>query len=251
MLDRFNLSSAKPISTPMDPGAKFSKEQCPSTPTQVAKMQGIPYAEGIGSILWPVMISRPDCAFVVSMLAQFVQNPAKIHWEALKHVMVYLGSTKALWLTFGGGPLTKPIVKGYCDANWAGQPHQHLISGYLFHLGLGAVSWSSKKQYIIALSSTESEYITLAHSVKEGVWLRYLISEILDTKPTTMGVNCDNQGAIALTKDNKFHQRSKHIDIHYHYIREAVEDEQIKVSYIPTDQNPADIFTKPLPKTKF
>ena len=214
-------------------------------------MQGIPYAEGIGSILWPVMISRPDCAFPVSTLAQFVQNLARIHWEALKRVMVYLGSTKALWLTFGGGPLAKPITKGYCDADWAGQPHRHSISGYSFHLGLGAVSWSSKKQYIIALLSTESKYIALAHSVKEGVWLRYLISEILDTKPTTMGVNCDNQGAIALTKDNKFHQRSKHIDIRYHYICEAVEDEQIKVSYIPTDQNPANIFTKPLPKTKF
>ena len=208
MLDRFNLSSAKPVSTPMDLGAKFLKEQCPLTPRQVAKMQGILYAEGIGSVLWPMIILRLDCTFAVSMLAQFMQNPAKIHWEALKRVTVYLGSTKALWLTFGGGPLAKPIMKGYCDADWAGQPHQHSILGYLFHLGLGAVSWSSKKQYIIALLSTKSEYIVLAHSVKEGVWLRYLISEILDTKPTTMGVNCDNQGAIALTKDNKFHQRS-------------------------------------------
>ena len=97
--------------------------------------------------------------FAVSTLAQFVQNLAKIHWEALKRVMVYLGSTKALWLTFGGGPLAKPIAKGYCDTDWAGQLHRHSISGHLFHLGLGAVSWSSKKQYIIALSSTESEYI--------------------------------------------------------------------------------------------
>ena len=79
MLDRFNLTSAKPISTPMDPGAKFSKNQCPVSLMQVAKMRGVPYAEAIGSILWPVMISRPDCVFAVSTLVQFMQNPAKIH----------------------------------------------------------------------------------------------------------------------------------------------------------------------------
>ena len=88
MLERFNLTSAKPISMPMDPGAKFSKNQCPVSPMQVAKMRGVPYAEAIGSVLWPVMISRPDCVFAVSTLAQFVQNPAKIHWEAIKRVMV-------------------------------------------------------------------------------------------------------------------------------------------------------------------
>ena len=125
-----------------------------------------------------MMISRPDCAFAILTLAQFVQNPGKIHWEALKQVMVYLGTMKHLWLMFGSGPLTKSIAKGFCDADWAGQPHQYLISGYSFHLGQGAVSWNSKKQYIIALSSTESKYITLAHAAKEGVWLRFLISEI-------------------------------------------------------------------------
>ena len=118
--------------------------------------------------------------------------------------MVYLGTTKHLWLMFGGGPLTKLIVKGFCDANWAGQPHRHSISGYSFHLGQGAVSWNSKKQYIIALSSTESKYITLAHAAKEGIWLRFLISEIQDCSRETMDLNCDNQGAIALLKDNKF-----------------------------------------------
>ena len=91
----------------------------------------------------------------------------------------------------------------------------------------------------------------LAHAAKEGIWIRYLILEIQDCVWEMMDLNCNNQGAIALSKDNKFQQKSKHIDIHYHYICEAVEGEQIKVNYIPTDDNPMDIFTKPLPKAKF
>ena len=169
------------------------------------------------------------------MLAQFVQNPAKIYWEAIKHVMVYLGTTKGLWLTFGGKLSTSPLAKGFCDVDWASQPHRHSISGYSFHIGQGAVTWSSKKQYIIMLSSTELEYIALAHASKEGIWLRAFLSEIQDSQEGTMGIKCDNQSAIALSKDNKFHQRTKHIDIHYHYIREAVEDRKIQ----------------PLSKTKF
>ena len=92
--------------------------------------------------------------------------------------MVYLGTMCALWLTFGGKRTAKSIVQGYCNVDWAGQPHRHLISRYLFHIGQGAVMWSSKKQYIIALLSTESEYITLVHATKEGLWMHTFLSEI-------------------------------------------------------------------------
>jgi len=129
----------------MEHGAQFTKEQGPSTPTQAMHMRGIPYAEAIGSVLWPVVVSRPDAAYAVGVLSQFIQNPGQAHWEALKHVIVYLGCTKDLWLTFGGR--TKTLVEGYCNADWAGQKHRHSILGYSFHMGKGAVSWSSKKQY--------------------------------------------------------------------------------------------------------
>ena len=111
--------------------------------------------------------------------------------------------------------------------------------------------WSSKKQYIVALSSTESEYIVLAHAMKEGLWMCTFLSEIQDAPREMIKLNSDNQGVIVLSKDNKLHQHMKHIDICYHFIREAVEDGQIRTNYVPTDQNPADIFTKPLSKTKF
>ena len=157
--------------------------------------------------------------------------------------MVYLGTTRTLWLTFSGKRTAKSIARGYCNTDWAGQPHWHSISRYFFHIGQGVVMWSSKKQYITALLSTESEYIVLAHT--------YILSEIRDAPRETMELSSDNQGVIALSKDNKLHQRTKHINIHYHFICEAVEDGQIRMNYISTDQNPADIFTKPLSKMKF
>jgi hypothetical protein len=248
MTEKFRLTNAKPVSTPMEPGAQFTKEQGPSTPTQMMRMRYVPYTEAIGSVLWPVMISRPDATFPVSVLSQFIQNPGRTHWEALQRVIVYLNSTKDLWLTFGGRTTS---LEGYCDADWAGQKDRHSISGYSFHLGQGAVTWSSKKQYIIALSSTEAEYIAQTHAAKEALWLRTFWAEMQNAEPTTMTINCDNQGAIALSKDNKFHARTKHIDIRYHFIRKAVEDGKLAVVYIPTEDNAADIFTKVLPKTKF
>jgi hypothetical protein len=212
-------------------------------------MRGVPYSEAIGSVLWPVVVSRPDAAFAVGILSQFIQNPGIAHWEGVKRVMIYLRTTKKYWLTFGGH--SNVLVEGYCDADWASQKHRHSISGYSFHFGQGVISWSSKKQHIIALSSTEAEYIALTHAAKEALWIRSFVNELRGTMPLPIQVNCDNQGALALAKDNKFHSRTKHIDLRYHFIREAVEDNKIEISYIPTDENVSDIFTKALARPKF
>jgi hypothetical protein len=249
MVEKFRLTNAKPVSTPMEPGAQFSIDQCPSTLNQSAKMRGVPYSEAIGSVLWPVVVSRPDAAFAVGVLSQFIQNPGPAHWEGVKRVINYLGSTKDLWLTFGGQKET--IVEGFCDADWASQKHRHSISGFSFHYGVGAVAWSSKKQSIVSLSSTEAEYVAQTHAAKEAIWLRSFVSEIRGEKENPLTVHCDNQGAIALAKDNKYHSRTKHIDLRYHFIREAVEDGKINMKYVPTADNIADIFTKPLPKPTF
>ena len=153
---------------------------------------------------------------------------------------------KDLWLTFGGQ--SKPAVEGFCDVDWGGQKHRHSISGYSFHMGAGAISWSSKKQHVVALSSTEAEYIVQMHAAKEVLWLHSFLWSAPDD---LLILNCDNQGVIALTKDNKFHACTKHIDVHYHFIREAVEDGKVMVQYIPTGDNVSDIFTKLLAKAKF
>ena len=115
MIEKFGLNNAKPISTPMEHNAQLSIQQCPSTVNQSARMRGVPYCEAIGSILWPVVVLRPDAAYTVGILSQFMQNPGQAHWEALKRVMRYLGSTKHLWLTFGGK--TGGELLGYCDTD--------------------------------------------------------------------------------------------------------------------------------------
>ena len=130
------------------------------------------------------------------------------------------------------------MFKGCCDTNWASQAHRHSISGYSFDYRIGLISWSSKKQSIIMLSSTKAKYIAESHAAKEGIWLKSFIM-------------ADNQGAISLAKDNKFHARTKHINLWYHFVCEAVEEGRIQMKYIPTSKNIADIFTKALSKLKF
>ena len=142
-MEKFRLTGAKLVSMPMEPGAQFSVDQCPSTINQSAKMRGVPYSEAISSVLWPVVVLRPDTMYAVGILSQYIQNPGPVHWEGLKRVINYLGSTKNLWLTFGGQKET--LVEGFCNADWAGQKHRHLISRFSFHFGVGTVSWSSKK----------------------------------------------------------------------------------------------------------
>ena len=190
-------------------------------------------------------MSQPDTTYVVRVLSQFIQNLGQAHWEAVKRVVSYLGSTKDLWLTLGGNKQT--LLEGYCDSDWASQPHCHSISSFSFHYDQGAILWSVKKQNIITLSSTEAE----THAAKEGIWLRTFIKEVVggDTGPITiMG---DNQGAIALAKDNKFHAQMKHINLRYYFICEAVKKKQVVMKYMPIAENVADIFTKALAKLKY
>ena len=157
--------------------------------------------------------------------------------------------TKYLWLTLGRDAVLDAV--GYCDADWASQPHRHSTSGYVFYFGGGVMSWSSKKQQVISLSSTEAEYVSSTHAAKEALWLRTFVSELRSDSPCLVTLNCDNQEAIALSKDNKFHARTKHIDLRYHFIRECVAGGRLTIDYVPTDENVSDIFTKPLPRAKF
>ena len=176
LTEKFRLTNAKPIHVPMDPNVTYSNQQSPTTPNQVACMRGVPYNEAIGGVLWPVVVLRPDIGYTVGILSQFIQNPGQTHWEALKWVISYLNTTKDLWLTFGGG--SKLLIEGFCNVDWVGQKDQHSILGYLFFFGQGIVSWSSKKQHIIVLSSMELEYIAQTHATKEALWLRSFINEI-------------------------------------------------------------------------
>ena len=128
MVFKFRLTNAKPVATLMQPGVQLEECQMSTGEEESLKMSGIPYSEVIGSLLWTVMVSWPDVAYMVGVLSQFVQNPTRIHWEAVKRVIVYLISTKHRWLTFGG--VSNRTLVGYCDMDWVSQPHCHSISGY-------------------------------------------------------------------------------------------------------------------------
>jgi hypothetical protein len=239
------VDKAKPTYLPAQPGQILSHDQSPVTPNQINEMANVPYSEAIGHVLWPAMVSCPDTIFQVM---QLVQNPGRIHWDALKKVISYLNTTCHYWLTLASGEKSDLIV--YTDANWASQSDHHSISGYAMQMGAGTVTWSSKKQLIVALSSTKSEYITQTHTLKEILWVWQLLGKLQRKFTSLTTLLSDNQGAIALAK-NKFHARSKHIDIHYHFIWEAVVNHNVNITYVPTADNIADIFTKALSAPKF
>ena len=247
ILTRFNFDNLNPISTPMDLHLQLLKAQCPESVFDIARMKRVPYREAIGALMYTTMGTQPDIAFAVSTLAQCSENPGWTYWEVVKRVFRYLLGTRHLSLVYSGG---KDRLEGFVDADSSSQEHQWVITGYVFLVDGGAVSWASKKQELVTLSMAKSEYVAATHAAKEAIWLRRLISEVfgLLSKPTNL--HGDNQAAIALTKDSSYHARTKHIDIHYHFICYSIEAGLIRLIYCPTDDQTANILTKALPSVK-
>ena len=247
ILRRFNFQDLKPVSTPMETHVKLSTSQSPATTAQFAQMRDIPYHEAVGSLMYASLGTRPDISFAVQTLSRFSTKPGIAHWDAVKRVFRYLKGTIDLWLSFGQ---KQADLTGYADADGSMAEDRHAISGYAFIINGGAVSWSAKRQEIVSLSTTESEYIAATHASKEALWLRSLIQQLFDIKLSPTTLYSDNQSAIALTKDHQYHARTKHIDIRYHFIRWIVEQGSIRLIYCPTDDMVADSLTKALPSAK-
>ena len=247
IITRFNFNDLKPLSTPMDPSTQLSQSQSPTKLIDIGKMKNVPYREAVGSLMYAAMGTRPDIAFATSTVAQFSQNPGWVHWEAVKRIFRYLLGTQKLELVYGG---ERRGLVGYVDADGASQDHRRAISGYVFLVDGGAVSWSSKKQELVTLSTTEAEYVAATHTAKEAMWLRRLIGELFKAieEPTTLF--SDSKSAIALAQDGHYHARTKHIDIRYHFICYIIDAGTIKLIYCPTDDMTADTLTKALPSVK-
>jgi hypothetical protein len=212
-------------------------------------MRNIPYHEAVGSLMYATLGTRPDISFAVQVVSRFSNNPGRAHWEAVKRIFRYLNGTKNLWLTYRKMD-AKGKLTGYADADGSMAEDRRAISGYAFLLNGGAVSWSAKKQEIVSLSTTESEYIAATHASKEALWLRSLLSQLFEPTHTPTTLFLDNQSAITLTKDHQYHARTKHIDIRFHFIRWIVEEGKISLVYCPTNSMVADSLTKALPSAK-
>jgi hypothetical protein len=166
---------------------------------------------------------------------------------AVKDVIHYLKGTADLTLTLGG---SANGLEAYVNADWASQPHRHSMLGYTVLLHSSPVAWSAQKQTIIALSTAEAEYIALTMVMCKILYLQALIAELYEPIIPPIPVYCDNQGAITLTTNNKFHAHTKHIDLQYHYVRSLVQSGLLNLQFCPTEDNIADIFTKALPRPR-
>ena len=158
-----------------------------------------------------------------------------------------MAGTRDLWLSYGE---TRRTLTGYTDADGSMGEDRRAISGYAFLIDRGAVSWSSKRQEIVSLSTTESEYVAATHGLKEALWLCSLLTEVFAPTKDATTMFCDNQSAIALTHDHQYHARTKHIDVRYHFIRWVVERGEVRLVYCPTEDMVADVLTKALPSPK-
>ena len=194
--------------------------------------------------------TRPDITYAVSNLARFSAMPTKQHWIALKRVMCYLKGTIDFGIQHCKNGSKECI--GYSDADWAGDlDNWRSTSGYLFQISGSAVTWKSKKQSCVALSTAEAEYMVLANAAQEAIWMRQLTTQLGNTPTKATTIYEDNQAAISMTKNPQFHGRSKHSEIKYHFIHDLVTEGTVKLEYCPTKEMTADMQMKGLNHEQF
>lgn len=194
--------------------------------------------------------TRPDLAFTVQHLSQFLQQPREAHYKALMHVLRYVASTMGQGILLKGNEhLT---LQAYSDSDWgACLTTRRSISGYVMLLGNSPISWKSKKQHTVSKSSSEAEYRAMSAAAGEVTWMVRLLEElgVRQLKPVTLF--CDNQSAIHIAKNPVHHERTKHIEIDIHFTRDKVLEGLLQITYLPTESQIADVLTKVLPSVKF
>jgi hypothetical protein len=198
--------------------------------------------------MYAMVCSRPDLSYAMSLVGRYMANPGKEHWKVVQWIFRYLRGTSKACLKFGK---TGEGLVGYVDSDFAADlDKRRSLTGYVFTVGGCAVSWKATLQSVVAQSTTEAEYIAINEACKESVWLKGLYAELCGDD-SCINLFSDSQSAIYLTKDQMFHERTKHIDIKYHYIRDIVAQGKLKVCKISTHDNPADMMTKSVPVSKF
>lgn len=243
ILRRFRMEECRTVSTPMDKSTLMELD------TDGAPVPGnVPYRQAIGSLIYLVSCTRPDLAFTVRRLSQYLESPRKQHWEAVKRALRYLWTTRDYGILFDGRHGAS--VVGYSDSDYAGcTVTRKSTSGYVFLLAGGAISWKSKKQSVVTTSSCEAEYVASCMAAKEAIWLSRLIADLhQETTPAIIPIHVDNNGAKDLAVNATINERSKHIDVQYHFVRQSTCDGKISLERCDTADQVADPLTKPLDK---
>jgi hypothetical protein len=243
MLKRFGMEDCKPVITPMQTSCKLRKDD-DSKSTDQRK-----YRSMIGSLLY-VTTSRPDVMQEVGQVARFQAAPKESHVLAVKRIFRYLKGTKEFGLWYPKGKDLSLIA--YTDVDWAGCiDDRRSTSGATFYLGECLVSWLRKKQSSISLSTAEAEYIATTTCCTQVLWMKQTLTDIQVEYDEPIPIYCDNTSAINISKNPMMHSKTKHIPIKYHFLWEQVAEKNIRVEYVGTKEQVADIFTKPLPREAF
>jgi hypothetical protein len=249
VLSRFNMEECKPISIPLSPDQKLSKKMGAFTELEKERMALVPYRQVVGSLMYLMVCTRPDLASAVGILARYMQDPGKVHWEAAKRVLRYVQHTMKLGLHYGRKETLEII--GFCDSDWGGCPDEKKsTTGYAFLVGGGAFSWCSKRQGAISLSSCEAEYYASSQAAMEVAWQRSFLEEIGMQQEEAITIGSDSQSALNLIGNPVYHEKSKHIGIRFHYVREQVSQKLVEFVYVPTEFQVADSLTKAVPREK-
>jgi len=244
VLAKFGMDDCNPTKIPMNPGVKLHEDKGGQ------KVDATEYRSVVGCLRY-LLHSRPDLAFSVGIASRFMEKPTVMHLKAVKQIIRYIqGSLNyGLMYTIGSDP---EVLKGFSDSDLASDlVGRRSTTGMAFYLNECLITWCSQKQKTVAMSSCEAEFMAATVAAMQALWLRSLLSEITSTKPRVVILYVDNTLAIALMKNLVFHGRSKHLDTKYHFIRECVERGQTVVKRISTNDQKADILTKPMAAGKF
>ena len=207
------------------------------------------YRSTVGALQY-LTITRPDISFAVNRACQTMHNPYPLDWQRVKHLLRYLKGTISDSLFYSSQ--SNLSLELFTDADWASSPLDRRSTGaYLVFLGRNLISWSSRKQQIVARSSTEAEYKAVVDATAELIWIKSLLRELQFQLSSTPVLWCDNVGATYLASNPVFNARTKHVEIDYHFVREQVNSQEIRIGYLSTKDQAADILTKPLSKNRF
>ncbi len=250
LLERFGMSDAYPVATPFASGVQLSSQQSPVDDSERQEMANVPYREAVGALIHLVVCTRPDVAYQVSQLARYSANPGRTHWTALKHLLRYLKGTKTLGVQYhrvnpSGDSMSELKLEAYVDASFAGDcDDRKSTTGFVTMLAGGPVSWSSKRQTLTAQSTAEAEYVAAAAATSEVIHLRQLLAEIGLPQGEPTVIHEDNNPCIHMANNPSTSARTKHIDLKYHIVRERVSNGDVKLVYVPTQDQVADVLTK-------